>query len=130
MNLLLDTHIFIWAAIAPDKLSQQVRQVLQDPANTILVSVVTAWEMQIKAQIGRLSLPMPVKEFVTVQRAINNMQILPVRESHIWVLDELPLHHRDPFDRLLIAQAINEKCQLVTADPAFENYPVTLITVQ
>lgn len=126
MNLLLDTHIFIWVAIEPDKLPFQVKQALQDPGNTLWISVATAWEMQIKTQIGRLGLPIPVKKFVSVQREINNIQILPVLENHIWTLDDLPMHHKDPFDRLLIAQAISEGYQIVTEDPIFKEYPAIL----
>jgi PIN domain nuclease of toxin-antitoxin system len=78
--------------------------------------------MQVKAQIGKLQLPLPVKAFVTIQRGLNNILALPILEHHIWALDTLPLHHKDPFDRLLMAQAIAEQYQLVTLDQAFSQY--------
>ena len=127
MNLLLDTHIFIWAYSAPHKLTPTVLNALNDPANTLHLSVVSMWEMQIKAQIGKLHLPLPVKEFVTVQRNLNNIRSWPVLERHIWALDSLPMHHKDPFDRLLIAQAITENWWLVTADAIFAKYPVQIL---
>jgi PIN domain nuclease of toxin-antitoxin system len=86
------------------------------------------WEMQIKAQIGRLHLPVPVKEFVAVQQATNNIQTLPVLERHVWTLNSLPLHHRDPFDRLLLAQAVTEKVHFVSIDAVMTHYPVSLLT--
>lgn len=127
MNLLLDTHVFLWAFGQPHKLTASVRDALQNPGNVLILSVVSMWEMQIKAQIGKLSLPVSVQEFVTVQRVLNHIQSLPVLERHIWTLGALPMYHRDPFDRLLIAQAVTEGWLLVTADPVFTQYPVQLL---
>lgn len=124
MNLLLDTHIFLWIAEQPQRLAPRVLDALRNPENELFLSVVSIWEIQIKAQIGKLTLPLPVNEFVSIQRAINQLYTLPVFERHIWLLDTLPLYHRDPFDRLLVAQTIAEKYQLVTADPIFDQYPV------
>lgn len=126
MNMLLDTQIFIWAATEPRRLSQSLRQALQDQENNLFISVASLWEMQIKVQIGKLPLPLPAREFVAVHCLTIGVQRLPVIESHIWALDALPLFHRDPFDRLLIAQAITEGYQLVSADPVFKQYPVHL----
>jgi PIN domain nuclease of toxin-antitoxin system len=128
MNLLLDTHIFLWAFGQPHKLTPGVREALQKPENALFLSVASVWEMQIKTRTGKLNLPMSIQEFVAVQRALNHVQSLPVFERHIWTLDTLPAHHRDPFDRLLIAQAIAEGWQLATADPVFAQYPVQLLT--
>ena len=128
MNLLLDTHVFLWAFWQPHKLKPNVREALQNPENILILSVVCVWEMQIKAQIGKLDLPMSVQEFVTVQRALNHVQSLSVFERHIWTLGTLPMHHKDPFDRLLIAQAVSEKWLLVTADRVFTQYPAQLFT--
>ena len=126
MNLLLDTYIFIWLSTAPQQLSAAWRQALQDPTNTLMLSVVSLWEMQIKVRIGRLTLPMPVNRLLVAQQAINDIQIVPVFPHHIWELDNLPLHHKDPFDRLLMAQAISEKLQLVSMDSVFSLYPAQL----
>lgn len=127
MKLLLDTHIFLWSAGQPERLTASVRDALQNPENELFLSVASVWEIQIKIQIGKLTLPMPIETFVAVQRALNQISSLSVVESHIWLLGTLPMHHRDPFDRLLIAQAMAEKWQLVTADPVFEQYPVQLL---
>ena len=124
MNLLLDTHIFIWLSESPHKLTPAVQSALQNSANRLFLSTVSVWEMQIKVQIGKLDLPLPVKEFVILHRTINQIESLPVIESHIWILDDLPLHHKDPFDRILIAQSISEQHQLVSTDSVFEQYPV------
>ena len=128
MNLLLDTHIFIWAYQTPHKLTPTVLNALNNPANTLILSVVSVWEMQIKAQIGKLHLPLPVEQFVTLQRNLNNIRSLPVFERHVWTLSTLPMHHKDPFDRLLIAQAISENWWLVTADSVFAKYPAQGLT--
>lgn len=126
MNLLLDTQIFIWAATESRRLSPGMRQALQNRGNILYISVASLWEMQIKVQIGKLPLPLPAREFVAAHCLTIGVQPLPVIESHIWALDALPLFHRDPFDRLLIAQAITEGYQLVSVDPVFKQYPVQL----
>lgn len=92
----------------------------------MMLSVVSLWEIQIKVQLGRLALPMPIKQLLAAQQTVNDLQILPVFPHHIWELDNLPLYHKDPFDRLLMAQAIAEKWQLVSMDSIFSQYPVQL----
>lgn len=126
MNLLLDTHIFLRWATSPQKLARPVYTALYDPNNNLVLSVVSLWEMQIKMQIGKLTLSLPVKEVVLAQRINNQIETLPVLEQHVWAIDSLPFYHRDPFDRLLIAQAITEGYQLVSVDPVFKQYPVQL----
>jgi PIN domain nuclease of toxin-antitoxin system len=127
MNLLLDTHIFIWVASEADKVAEPVRQAVRNPENRLFLSVASVWEMQIKVQIGRLTLPLPIKELVAVQQALNDIEIVPLLIHHIWTLDKLPLYHKDPFDRILIAQTIAEEWTLVTADDIFTHYPVQLL---
>ena len=126
MNLLLDTHIFIWLSTNSQQLLPAWQQTLQDSSNQLMLSVVSLWEMQIKVQIGRLVLPMPANRLLVAQQALNNIQVIPIFPHHIWELDNLPLHHKDPFDRLLMAQAIAEKLQLVSMDSVFSQYPVQL----
>ena len=126
MNLLLDAHIFIWMAIQPDKLSQPLRVGLQEPSNQIVLSVTSMWEMQIKHQNGKLLLPTSVQKFVATQGVLRRIQMLPIHQEHVWMLRNLPFYHRDPFDRLLIAQAIVEGYTLASADAVFEQYPVAL----
>ncbi|RME63059.1 MAG: type II toxin-antitoxin system VapC family toxin [Caldilineae bacterium] len=128
MKLLLDTHIFIWLAAAPERLTPQIRKDLEDPDNTLLLSVVSIWEMQIKHQLGKLELPLPLRSFVRSQLSFNDIQVLPLVEEHIWALGTLPLNHRDPFDRILIAQANAENCVLASMDKIFQKYPVKLLS--
>jgi PIN domain nuclease of toxin-antitoxin system len=124
MKLLLDTHAFIWWDSTPDRLSERVRGMLQDARHDILFSVVSAWEMQIKHQLGKLELRLPLGEIIEEQRRINMMDVLPVKLKHVLALDSLPALHRDPFDRLLIAQASVAEASLVSSDTVVSQYPV------
>jgi len=126
MKLLLDTHIFIWWSGEPDKLSEKVLDACENRANRLILSIVSIWEMQIKMQLGKLKLKRSLKDLVENQQNINNLQILPVSPNHIFMLDNLPMHHSDPFDRLLISQAIEENLALVSKDQAFTDYAVKL----
>ena len=127
MKLLLDTHIFIWWAGDPSKLSSQALALLQDGTNTLLLSVVSVWEMQIKRQLGKLKLNLPLQDLIANQQQTNGVMILPVKLEHVLALQNLPTPHNDPFDRLLIAQAIVEGATIVTVDAAFASYPVTIV---
>ena len=126
MRLLLDTHVFIWWADQQESLSAIALSALKDDANELLQSVASVWEMQIKVQLGKLKLSMPLRELVLSQVETNGLKILPVELAHVLVLDTLPFHHKDPFDRLLIAQSIQEGLTLVSADPEFPAYTVRL----
>jgi len=125
MKLLLDTHTFIWAIIDEKKLSPRVRRVMA--SSELWWSVVSLWEAIQKAQIGKLSLPLPAGPFLAGELSSNHVRLLPVSLSHVLRVEELPLHHRDPFDRLLIAQSIEEGWPVITADPWFARYPVDVI---
>lgn len=125
MNLLLDTHIFIWWDDDYTRLPPALLTALNDPANSIYLSLVSIWEMQIKIQLGKLRFSIPLAQKVRDQRIRNGTQLLPIAEAHIYGLDALPHHHRDPFDRLLIAQANAEKMVLATHDSQFNLYSVT-----
>jgi PIN domain nuclease of toxin-antitoxin system len=127
MRLLLDTHIFIWWDSEPGKLAPHVLVLCQDRINTLLLSVVSVWEMQIKLQLGKLRLRRSLADIIESQQRINNIEVLPVQLAHVLALDNLPPHHKDPFDRLLIAQAKAEDVVLVSVDPVFTKYPVTVI---
>jgi len=127
MKLLLDTHAFIWWDSEPDKLPPQVLTLCQDRANTFLFSVASAWEMQIKLQLGKLKLALPLAQVIEGQQQTNNIEILPITLEHVLALQDLPSYHRDPFDRLLIAQANLEDAVLVSGDPVFARYPVKLL---
>lgn len=127
MKVLLDTHTFIWWDSEPLRLSPQGLNVCQDSENILLVSVASLWEMQIKLQLGKLKLHIPLAELVSAQQQVNKIVILEVKLDHIMALAELPPHHRDPFDRLLIAQANTEKAILLSKDPIFAEYPVRVL---
>jgi PIN domain nuclease of toxin-antitoxin system len=127
MNLLLDTHIFIWIAEAPNRLPAHWKTVLADRRNTLWLSAVSVWEMQIKTQLGRLTLQLPLPDLLAAQQSSNGIRILPIQLPHIFELSQLPQHHTDPFDRLLIAQAKHEAYTLVSVDSAMPNYLVTLL---
>ncbi|BAY07982.1 type II toxin-antitoxin system VapC family toxin [Calothrix sp. NIES-2098] len=127
MKLLLDTHVLIWSAGNPEKLSQKVRNLLIDTNNLWFASIASFWELQIKSQLGKLNLSSPLPNFIETQQRVNNLQILPIELSHIYALESLPNHHRDPFDRILIAQATLEKMPLLSIDVIFDAYPVQRI---
>lgn len=127
MRLLLDTHVIIWSAGNPEKLSPRVRKLLIDTKNFWVVSMVTVWELQIKSQLVKLNLSLSLPNFIETQQRVNNLQILPIELTHIYALEALPSHHRDPFDRILIAQAIVEKMPLLSIDAVFDVYPVQII---
>lgn len=127
MNLLLDTHIFIWSQIGLHKLSDARMQLLEDESNTLFLSLVSIWELQLKIQNGKFRFPKSLAEIVREQQSVNNLQILPLTSAHIYALENLPFHHKDPFDRLLIAQATVENYALVTDDPKISDYSVELI---
>ena len=127
MKLLLDTHIFIWWADQPERLSQAALFALEDEANELLLSVASVWEMQIKIQLGKLKLSLPLKELIKNQQDTNALSVSPVTLTQVLALDSLPFHHKDPFDRLLIAQSIEEDLTLVSADSQFSAYSVKLL---
>ncbi len=124
MRLLLDTHVFIWLNENPGQIPQQIITLLSDSDNDLFFSLVSVWEMQIKIQLGKLQLQDPLPEILMTQQAANNLQILPIHLDHIWALEGLPNHHRDPFDRLLIAQALATQLPIISADSIFNRYPI------
>jgi PIN domain nuclease of toxin-antitoxin system len=125
MKVLLDTHTFIWAITDERRLSPRARNVIA--SSELWWSVVSLWESIQKAQAGKLSLPLPAGPFLTGELSSNHVRLLPVSLSHVLRVEELPLHHRDPFDRLLIAQSIEEGWPIITADPWFARYAVDVI---
>jgi len=125
MRVLLDTHTFLWAITDSSRLSVKARSLMASAQPWF--SVASIWEVIVKVQSGKLSLPRPTGPFLTSELASSGVQILPVSLSHVLRVESLELHHRDPFDRILIAQSLAENLPLVTADPVFERYPVKLI---
>jgi PIN domain nuclease of toxin-antitoxin system len=127
MKLLLDTHTFIWWDRDPQKLPEATINRLKDSENQILLSLVSLWEIQIKTQLGKLALRDNLAEIVREQQAENNIILLPIELSHILELEQLPQHHKDPFDRLLIAQSRVELAAMVSQDTIFNHYECQLI---
>ena len=124
MRLLLDTHTFIWYVTNNPKLSLTAQQLINDGTNEVLLSIVSIWEMAIKHSVGKLSFELPFEIFISQQLAINNFDLLNIQVSHVNIIANLPLHHRDPFDRLIIAQAMVEQIPVVGMDEAFDSYPI------
>ncbi|MBP1466070.1 type II toxin-antitoxin system VapC family toxin [Candidatus Chloroploca sp. M-50] len=119
-------HTFIWWDSDPAKLSATALALCSDPANDLILSVTSLWEMYIKHQLGKLSLRLPLVDIVAHQQATNGVNVLPILPTHVFALDGLPTVHKDPFDRLLVAQANSEGATLVSADPIFKSYPVRM----
>ena len=124
MKLLLDTHALLWFIAGSASLSAAARSAIEDAANEKFVSIVSIWETAIKISIGKLSLTAPFDDLFPHQLMINGFELLPVKVEHTSVVASLPFHHRDPFDRLLIAQTIEEKMTLVSADQIFDDYGI------
>ena len=127
MKLLLDTHVFLWLNDDPERLSANVKDLCESGAHEFYLSMASPWEMQIKSQLDKLSLAMPIEELIDKNTQENNIQLLPIELSHISHLARLPSHHKDPFDRLIIAQAIVEGMTIVTVDHAFTAYSVPVV---
>jgi len=123
MKLLLDTQALLWWLSDSPQLGRVARNLVADGGNTVYVSAVSAWEMEIKRALGKLNAPDNIEETVAAERFLE----LPVRIVHTTALRDLPMVHRDPFDRLLVAQARVEGLSLVTSDPVFERYGVSVI---
>ena len=126
MRVLLDTHAFVWWACEPAKLSAAAEAAFLDPSIELLLSVVSVWEIVIKLQLGKLTLSGNLAAIVGQQQA-NGIDVLPVTLEHVLAVEQLPTFHRDPFDRLLIAQAIVEGASVMTKDSLFSKYPVKLL---
>jgi len=124
VRLLLNTHVFLWWAEDAAALSRKARAAISDPANQCLLSVASCWEMAIKISLGKLRLPAPLEQFVPEQLSANGFEQQPINFRHVARVAKLPFHHRDPFDRLLIAQAIEEELALVSRDPVFKMYDI------
>jgi PIN domain nuclease of toxin-antitoxin system len=118
LNLLLDTHIWIWWLTDDPSLSIEARSLVEDPKNQIIVSAISFWEVVVKSQIGKLQMSDRLEE----ASASNNIVVLPFRASHALAVSKLPLHHRDPFDRALIAQSVAEGLRFMTVDKALAAY--------
>jgi PIN domain nuclease of toxin-antitoxin system len=127
MNLLLDTHAFLWFIAGDPKLSPTARHATEDEGNLKLVSIASLWEMAIKVSLGKLILQRPFKELIPRQIEANGFDVLPVRIEHVARLTSMPFVHRDPFDRMLVAQCLENELTVVSGDPAFDGYSIRRI---
>jgi PIN domain nuclease of toxin-antitoxin system len=127
VRALLDTHTFLWWITDDQRLSLRAREIIADGRNDLLFSAASGWEIAIKAGLGRLEVPDNLDRFMTEQLSRNAIQVLPVYLSHALRVYTLPDYHRDPFDRLLVSQAVLEKLALLSADPQIARYPVDLV---
>jgi PIN domain nuclease of toxin-antitoxin system len=127
MRVLLDTHAFLWWISDDPQLTAAARQIVENIDNTLYLSAASGWEIAIKARLGKLRLPADVQGYVAEQISINTIQVLPIEMSHALQVFTLPDHHRDPFDRMLVAQGQIEQLPILTADPLIAQYPVTTI---
>ena len=125
MKVLLDTHTFLWGITHEEKVPLRARSLILSAEPWL--SVASVWEILTKVQLGKLDFPEPSGEYIVSKLSFNGIQVLPVTLKHVLRVEELPLHHRDPFDRLLIAQSIEEGWPIITADPWFARYPVEVI---
>jgi PIN domain nuclease of toxin-antitoxin system len=127
VRILLDTHAFLWWNEANPTLSKRARGVLSNPRNVLVLSVMSAWEMVIKTRAGKLRLPEPPSVYIPTRAAHYGIEILPVSLAHVLAAESLPPHHRDPFDRLLVAQAGVEQIPILSADPQVRQYSVEVV---
>lgn len=128
MRVLLDTHVFLWLHTEPERLGDHLR-LLENPRNVRLVSAASSWEIAIKSSLGRLSLPEPVARWLPARLADIGATPVPVEHAHALAVAELPRHHRDPFDRLLVAQAQLLGVPLLTTDRQIARYDVDVLLV-
>lgn len=127
MRLLLDTHAFLWFIGGDERLSDKAKEAIANLENDVFLSVASLWEIAVKINIGKLKLPRPFSELVPEQLMQNELTILHIELSHMTRYVDLPLHHRDPFDRLIIVQAQMEEMPLVSKDEVFGSYEVDLL---
>ena len=129
MKFLLDTQVWLWLQTQPERVPEETRALLSDGAAQLLLSAASSWEIAIKHALGKLPLPESPRTYVPSRMRHDGVDAIPVTHTHALHVETLPQHHRDPFDRLLVAQAQLENLTLVTADPQIERYDVTLLRV-
>ncbi|MEL4895044.1 type II toxin-antitoxin system VapC family toxin [Crocosphaera sp. Alani8] len=125
MKLLLDTHSFLWFIDGSSKLSQNARTLIENQTNERFLSIASLWEITIKVSIGKLKLQLSISDLVREQMYDNDISLLAITPQHLDILEQLDFNHKDPFDRLLIAQAIAENLTILSLDSMFDNYPIT-----
>jgi len=127
VTLLLDTQVWLWMLADPQRLSGAARQLVEDTGNTLLLSAASSWEIAIKHALGRLALPAAPERYVPDRMRTSGVRGLPIEHSHALHVNTLEMHHRDPFDRMLVAQARVERVSLLSADRVFALYDVEVV---
>ena len=127
MRLLLDTHAFLWWIEGAPALGKRAKTAVSSPDNDVFLSIASCWELAIKLSLGKLQLAQRLDRFLPEQLSANGFSVLPVEVKHVSRVATLPFHHRDPFDRLLAAQALEEELAIVSADRVFRNYGVRVV---
>ncbi|BAI91890.1 type II toxin-antitoxin system VapC family toxin [Arthrospira platensis NCB002] len=127
MRLLLDTHTVLWFFMGNSRLSDKVRDLVEDGHNHKLISVATVWEMSIKQSQNKLTLEKTASDYIEEKIRLDDFELLPIQLNHLRILSSLPFYHKDPFDRLLIAQAMQENIPILSKDMAFYAYPIQRI---
>ena len=123
MNYLIDTHVLIWYLDGDKRISRKALDIITDPNHKINISIVSFWEMAVKLSIKKLQLSQPLSKIIDKTRSLQ-IEIIPLQEGPVLEVEKLPFHHRDPFDRLIIAQALVEKMKVVSIDESFDKYNV------
>jgi PIN domain nuclease of toxin-antitoxin system len=127
MQVLLDTQAFLWWVFADGRLSRRVSKVMANEDNDCLLCMASVWELAIKAGGGKIKLNEPIAQFIPSELRANGFSLLDIRLAHVFVIEQLPQHHRDPFDRLIVAQAIVEDLPVVSVDSALDSYEIERI---
>jgi len=127
MKVLLDTHTFLWFVLGDAQLSARAKATIEDLGNEKLLSPASYWEIAIKISLGKYTLSMPYEEFIEKGINENGFVVVPIEPKHTAVVATLPFYHRDPFDRLIIAQAMVEATTIVSVDTVFDAYPITRV---
>jgi PIN domain nuclease of toxin-antitoxin system len=127
MKVLLDTHTFLWYLWNDPNLSEEAKRILALPETEAYVSVASLWEIAIKVSLGKLTIGQPLEQFFPEQLSLNNFYLLPIDVHHTAFVSQMPFHHKDPFDRILIAQSLLEKIPILGTDVVFDQYNVQRI---
>lgn len=127
MRAILDTHALLWFANGADEISPKALELIRDPDTHLFVSIASLWEIAIKVRIGKLPLRSSLAQFIAEEVDGNMIETLHIESAHLETVSRLPLHHRDPFDRMIIAQALSEDMAVISADAAFDAYGVDLL---
>lgn len=127
MRIILDTHTFLWFVEGSPELSTTARDLIEDPTTTSFVSIASVWEMAIKLSLGKLMLGLPLEDFIPRYLALNGFGLLNITFDHVVKVSTLPFHHRDPFDRMLVAQSLVDATTLVSRDSVMDNYAITRV---